>query len=82
MSVALSFIANLLLLLLLLLPSTLRSKEYEEHILALSEELAEVKGRLHTAEKQSTKPSPMLLQLQEDLKRVKVCEIISCSPVN
>lgn len=55
---------------------SLRKKDYEEQIQKLSQQLEEVRGRLQAAEKQSTQPSPLLLQLREDLKRVKVGGVV------
>ena len=62
--------------------SVLRSEEYKQQVKQLSEELANVKAHLHAAEKQSSQPSPLLIQLQDDLRRVKVCwQCGTCSRV-
>ena len=49
-----------------------RTREYEERVHALSCELEDVRHRLQAAERQAMEPSPLLLQLQSDMSKMKV----------
>ena len=49
-----------------------RTREYEERVHALSCELEDVCHRLQAAERQAMEPSPLLLQLQSDMSKMKV----------
>uniref|UniRef100_A0A1X7U9C6 GRIP domain-containing protein n=2 Tax=Amphimedon queenslandica TaxID=400682 RepID=A0A1X7U9C6_AMPQE len=56
-----------------------RTKEYQEKIQSLSEELEDVRGRLLESEKQAAQPQPLLIRLQEDIKAMKVEHELSLS---
>lgn len=53
-------------------PPSHRTREYEERVHALSSELEDVRHRLQAAERQAVEPSPLLLQLQSDMTKMKV----------
>ena len=48
------------------------SERYEGRIRGLSEELEAVRKRLKNSEETAAKPSPLLLQLQEEMAEMKV----------
>lgn len=48
-----------------------KTEEYEQQILQLQLELQQVQKRLKEAEKASLKPSPLLVQLQEEMSKMK-----------
>lgn len=48
-----------------------RATEYEKCIQELKQELKVMEGRLHISEDKAKKPSPLLLQLQEEMSEIK-----------
>ena len=48
------------------------SAQYEAQVSILSQELQEVRRRLKSSEDKASKPSPLLLRLQEEMAELKV----------
>lgn len=48
-----------------------KALEYEHQIQSLKEELEKIQARLRKAEETATKPSPLLLRLQEEMEEIK-----------
>ncbi|CAK8697999.1 unnamed protein product [Clavelina lepadiformis] len=48
-----------------------QSEDYKQRVRQLEEELNQVRKRLHSAELEASTPSPLLLQLQEEMEHMK-----------